>query len=417
MLELLSVIDLDIGYRSYESGMIAIVTDVKYRMATAIIRDLGAAGVRVIVCQREDADNSPPLGFFSKYASVRAILPNDGYADALYDLCQKTAESEGGRPALLPVGAATLALLAEPDANERFSGVCGLCIPTAEQLALLNDKGRVAELAKSHGVSIPESYSPEDGEHPDTFFARVPLPCVVKPRWGEGLGLTAALRYVIAYNTEELRQNFMRFSELAGEAPIVQEYLPGASSGCSVLAQRGEIVRKICHRRVREYPVTGGPSTCCDAIFAPHLEETAAILAGGVGLNGLAMFEFKDDKDGAPRLLEVNPRVWGSYPLTRISKSDFTYAWFALSWNAGNPDKPVNCPAEKEYKPRRMVFFPSDIAAARDYLRVGKTGPACGAVVDLLRPRVKDGLFEWRDARPALRYWRSLLSRSSPVKD
>ena len=398
-------------------NLTAIITDVKYRMAAAMIRDLGAAGVRVVVCHRDDAENSPPLGFFSKYASERHTLHNDDYADSLYDLCQRITESEGQRPALLPVGASTLSLLAAPEANARFSSVCGLCMPTAEQLALLNDKGRVAELAMSLDIPVPCSYYPEDGEPVDSFLARVPLPCVVKPHWGEGLGLTAALRYVIAQNPKELHDNFTHFAQLAGEPPLVQEYLPGTASGCSVLALDGEIVRKICHRRVREYPVTGGPSTCCDAIRYPRLEEIATELARETGLNGLAMFEFKDDKDGRPRLLEVNPRVWGSYPLTRIVKSGFTYAWFVLSWNAGNPDTPVICPVEAEYKPRRMVFFPSDIAAARGYLRAGKSRLACGAFFDLLRPGVKDGLFEWSDARPALRYWRSIIRRSAAVRD
>ena len=386
-------------------------------MALAIIRDLGTAGVRVVVCHRDDSEHSPPLGFFSKYVSARHTMPNDGYTDALFDLCQRTAESEGQRPALLPVGAATLALLAKPEVYARFTGVCGLCIPTQEQLTLLNDKSRVAELAISLDVPVPCSYFQIDNEPIDSFFSRIPLPCVVKPRWGEGLGLTAALRYVIAENPNDLSHNFVRFSELAGEPPLVQEYLPGAASGCSVIAQSGEVIRKICHRRVREYPVTGGPSTCCDAIRDPRLEEITAMLVCESGLNGLAMFEFKNDKNEKPHLLEVNPRVWGSYPLTRIVRSDFTYAWFILSWNAGNPDMHVNCPAEAEYKRRRMVFYPTDIAAARDYLRAGKAVLARGAVLDMLRPGVKDGLFEWSDARPALRYWRSLLRRSPTVNN
>jgi predicted ATP-grasp superfamily ATP-dependent carboligase len=191
----------------------------------------------------------------------------------------------------------------------------------------------------------------------------------------------------------------------------VQEYLPGAAKGCSVLAQNGKIIRKICHKRIREFPVSGGPSTCCEAIRDPLIEEYAARLAEAASLTGLSMFEFKDNASAEPRLLEVNPRIWGSYPLTRIAKSGFSYAWYVLSHNAGNPDSPLPCPPETDYRPRRMLFFPSDLASARGYLRVGKSSLARGAVFDLLKPAVKDGLFEWGDPRPALRYWRSLLKR------
>ena len=382
-------------------------------MTPAIIRDLGETGVRVLVCHIETPDKSPPLGFYSKYVSERYTLPADGTIDALYDLCGKISDNEGQRPALLPVGAATLAKLAVPGTAAKFSSVCGLCIPTSKQLKLLNDKGQVALLADSLDVPVPGSYTPADGEQIESFFSRVPLPCVVKPRWGEGLGLTAALRYTIAQTPEELSESFRAFSELAGEHPLVQEYLPGDGTGCSVLAKDGKIIRKICHKRVREYPVSGGPSTCCETLSDPRLGEWCTLLTEAVGLNGLAMFEFKTNAEGHPRLLEVNPRVWGSYPLTRVAKTGFTYAWFAVSRNAGNPNALIPVPTETDYLPRRMVFFPSDFAAARGYIHAKKTKLARGVVLDLLRPGVKDGLFEWGDVRPALRYWRSLLKRSS----
>ena len=391
--------------------MTAIVTDVKYRMSLAVIRDLGAAGVRVIACHKDDQDGAPPLGFYSKHTSERHVLPANGYEDGLYSLCRQISETDGRRVALLPIGAATLAMLADGTTRERFASVSGLIMPTSDQLALLNDKGRVAELAASLEIPIPRSYSRAEDEPIDSYVSRVTLPCVVKPRWGEGLGLTASMRYIIAKTPEELNDSYMMFSELAGELPLVQEYLPGAASGCSVLAQNGEIVTKICHRRIREFPVSGGPSTCCDSINDIHLEDTAARLTGAVGLNGLAMFEFKNDSEGIPRLLEVNPRIWGSYPLTRIANTGFSYAWFILSANAGNPDAPIAIPPSHEIEPRRMIFFPSDIAAAGGYFRKGNKKLAIRAVVDLLNPGVKDGLFEWGDARPALHYWKSLMRK------
>ena len=402
---------LDINQKWGVGGLTAIITDVNYRMSQAIIRDLGASGARVVVCHRDDPHATPPLGFFSKYAAERHTLSSESYEDELFDLCRRIRDDEGRSAALLPVGAATLALLATDKSRARFSSVCGLMIPSSEQLALLNDKGRVAALAESLDIPVPRSYIKTENETIDAFAARVPLPCVIKPRWGEGLGLTASMRYVIARDTTEFIRSFADFSALAGEPPLIQEYLPGAASGCSVLAQDGEIVRKICHRRVREFPVSGGPSTCCDAIRAPELVETTARLVNAVGLNGLAMFEYKNDADGVPRLLEVNPRVWGSYPLTRVTKSGFSYAWFILSLNAGNPDALIPCPPEPEFSARRMVFFPSDLASAKGYFSGGKKKLAFGAIADMLRPRVRDGLFEWRDARPALRYWRSLLKR------
>ena len=380
--------------------MTAVVTDVHYRMSLAVIRDLAEAGVRVVACRREGT--GVPLGFRSRWPARRVTLPAEGYGDALYALCRSVTEAEGERPALLPIGAATLRLLAEE--RDRFSAVCGLCVPAPAQLAQLNDKEQAAALAGRCGVPVPEEYVLRPGEGETDFFARVPLPCIVKPRCGEALGLTAALRYVRAETAEQLAAAYARFSDLAGEPPLVQEYLPGNGFGCSVLAREGQVLRAVCHRRVREYPITGGPSACCDAVDRPDLTAMAAAMTAACGYTGVAMFEFKEDGAGQARLLEVNPRVWGSYPLTRVCASGFSLAWCTEAWDRGNPDRARPLPPERGVRLCRMSYFPVDRLAARAYARAGQTGRA-------REPGGRDGLFEWRDPAPALAYWLGLLRR------
>lgn len=391
--------------------MVAIVTDVHYRMSLALIRDLAQAGVEVITCEQDrcrDSRTSPALGALSRYVSRHVWLPGgtDGL-EALLSLCRETGLGRDCRPALLPAGAATLALIAEN--RERFEPLCGLCVPTAEQLDLLNSKPRLAALAARLGVPLPESMAP--GEDLDRFLDRQGLPCVIKPACGEKLGLTAAARYAVASTREEARAAWERFSRLAGEPPVVQGYLPGRALGCSVLARSGQVMAAICHQRIREYPVSGGPSSCCQCVEREDIRTYAARLTAETGLTGLAMFEFKEDRDGAPRLLECNPRVWGTFPLTRVSGSGIPLLWCALAWNAGNPDNPAPLPALTPPRGRRMIFAASDLMAAAGYARRGSPGRALGALGDLLNPWVRDGLFEWGDMAPALAYFRSLLAK------
>ena len=139
--------------------MTAVITDVHYRMSLALIRDLAQAGVRTVCCEREGG--SAPLGFVSKYTDEAVLLPREGWPDALYDLCARLTETEGARPALLPVGAATLAVLSEE--RERFGTVCGLCIPSPEQLDAFNSKEIVAGLGERLGVPVPERFVPGRG--------------------------------------------------------------------------------------------------------------------------------------------------------------------------------------------------------------------------------------------------------------
>ena len=392
--------------------MVAIITDVHYRMSLALIRDLGQAGVEVVTCEREKHranTASPALGALSRYTSRHVWLPEEGYLDALHILCREVGESRSCRPALLPVGAKTLAALAADRA--RFDGACGLVIPSAEQLELMNSKERLADLAETLGIPVPERFSRREGESTEDFARRLPLPCVVKPVCGEKLGLAAADRYAIVRTLEEAADRFRRFADLAEEDPVVQTYLSGGGLGCSVLAQGGRVLASICHRRLREYPVSGGPSSCCVCVERPDLVEYAGKIVEAVGYTGLAMFEFKEDEAGKARLLEVNPRIWGTFPLTRVSHSGIPLLWCALAWNAGNPGAPVELPVLPAPLPRRMIFAASDLMAAVGYARRGRPGMFFRALGDLLNPAVRDGLFEWGDMGPAMAYFRSLLEK------
>ena len=392
--------------------MIAIVTDVHYRMSPALVRTLGQAGVEVVTCERERCRHSaasPALGALSRYAARHVWLPDRDAVQALWELCRETGWDRGCRPALLPVGAATLAQLAKE--RGRFDQVSGLCIPTSAQLDLLNSKVRAAALARELDIPVPESFSRREGEDLADFIRRLPLPCVIKPVCGEKLGLAAAARYAVVHTPEEARRQYAHFLALAGEPPVVQEYLSGGAMGCSVLALEGKILDSLCHRRLREYPVAGGPSSCCIREERADLLDCAGRMAARTGYTGLAMFEFKEDAGGRPRLLEVNPRIWGTFPLTRAAGSELPLLWCALAWNAGNPQAPVPLPGPAPAAREKMIFAASDLMAAAGYVRRGEPGRALRALGDLLNPTVRDGVFEWGDPLPGLAYLRSLLAR------
>ena len=373
--------------------MVALITDVHYRMSPALIRALAKAEIQIYTCETENHRFMP--GARSKYVTEHFTLPQEDYTGALYELIERLGQKHHCKPAVLPVGAATLQMLAAK--KEQFSAVAGLCVPSPEDLALLNSKQELHELACSLSVAIPKNY--------DKFS----LPCVVKPTCGEKLGLSAAERYRICHTREQAAEAYAHFEALSGEAPIVQEYLPGGGSGCSVVAENGTILAYIGHRRLREYPITGGPSSCCISVEPPIAEVEKLVKA--TKLSGLAMFEFKEGGDGTPRLLECNPRIWGSFPLTEAAESTLPYAWFAAVWNSGNPEQAVTPPQNHFAAGKKMCFFPSDLLAGLGYLRSGRPGQFFKALGDFLNPTVRDGVFTWRDTAPALTYYAGLLKR------
>ena len=380
--------------------MTAIVTDAHYRMSVSLIRDLFDRGVRVVACEKASIEN--PVGFASRGAARCVRLPDEAYEAALLALCREVLNAEGEKPALLPVGAKTLAMVSR--SRDAFSAVVGLCAATPSQLALFNDKAAVSALAKSLGVPVPESFERLPAEADGAFFSRVPLPCAVKPHCGESFGLTASQRYRICRTRSELIAAFRHFQTLTNEDPIVQEYLPGAAFGCSVLAKDGVVYRCLCHRRVREYPVSGGPSSCCESVSPGDLPAFSEALVRETGFTGPAMFEFKCASDGSPRLLEINPRVWGTFPLTRAAGTDFAYSWFCLAEGLPLPEE---LPAQHV----KMAYYPADFAAGLGYLKKGQPGKLFAAAADFLNPRVKNGIADSQDPAPARAYFRNLCHR------
>ncbi|MBO4914336.1 MAG: ATP-grasp domain-containing protein [Oscillospiraceae bacterium] len=280
-----------------------ILTDAKYRSAISAARTFSRGGMRVVAVQaRGDASVAPPV-FSSNCVSETVWLDgsteDDGYAARLAELLRRF-----DRPVLFPVGAATLDAVSRDIGG--FSGLCDFLISPGETLDAVNDKARVHRRAAELGLPVPREY---DGA-PDAY------PVIIKPRCGEKLGLRAEDRYTVARSSEEYRAALEKMRRY-DPSPVVQELIGGAGGGVSVLIDReGRLIDAFCHRRVREYPITGGPSACCESVYVPEKIDAAYALLRSFGFVGLAMVEFKGDS-----ILEVNPRVWGSFPLTTLARS------------------------------------------------------------------------------------------------
>jgi predicted ATP-grasp superfamily ATP-dependent carboligase len=74
------------------------------------------------------------------------------------------------------------------------------------------------------------------------------------------------------------------------------------------------------------YPVQGGPSTLREGVEHPQIMELGLSLLKSLNWVGVGMVEFKvDPRDGIPKLMELNPRFWGSLQLAIVSGVDFPY--------------------------------------------------------------------------------------------
>ena len=134
-------------------------------------------------------------------------------------------------------------------------------------------------------------------------------PIVLKSSREEGIKV---LRYVSDVAGAEAAFAAVRAASTDGV--LAQEYIRGDGYGFSALYWNGRLKRAFMHRRVREWPPTGGASTAADALpVAPALEVAGTNLLDTLAWHGVAMVEFKGDVNGRLALMEINAKFWGSH--------------------------------------------------------------------------------------------------------
>lgn len=377
--------------------MSAIVTDARYRMSLAVIRSLGRAGVRV-ACQEERGIGSlDALGFHSRFASSKVLtasprLDPDRFVGDVLRLAH-------GGEVLIPMSLASILAVAER--IEAVRGRVRAALPPLEAIRTANDTGRLLEVARQVGVPAPQSTVLPLGGDPASLIGRLKFPVVIKYREGEELRLPPQLRYSIVREPDHFVAVYREMSARQ-VSPLVQEYISGDGYGLSALFDEdSEPVALFCHRRIREYPVTGGPSCFAESVRDEKMIDYGLRLLKALRWHGVAMVEFKREQGtGEYKLMEINPRFWGSLPLAIQAGVDFPLLLYRVA--RGEDVRPT-----ADYRIGvKMRYLFQDILAARGYLkRVPDRGAFLkGFLRDLLDPRVADGVFRLDDPLPGIVY-------------
>jgi predicted ATP-grasp superfamily ATP-dependent carboligase len=79
--------------------------------------------------------------------------------------------------------------------------------------------------------------------------------------------------------------------------------------------------------------MSGGASACAESIEEEELTILGRRILDAANWHGMAMVEFKKDEAGQFRLLEVNPKLWGSFDLSVAAGVPFTEKWVQLAVN------------------------------------------------------------------------------------
>ena len=211
---------------------------------------------------------------------------------------------------------------------------------------LLNDKYAILEVCRKVGVPTPAFTSINDIN--DLIKAKeLGYPLVLKCRLASGV--KEAFR--ICRNEIELEKAFVdltsrrsEYSYFQCDQLVAEEFIEGSIFDCGFSVNDGEVVSAVPQERLLTIPLDGGFGAYNATRDIPLLVDYGKRIFSVVKWTGPAQLEFiLDRKTQAYKLIEVNPRFWGTVGLA--VKSGVNIADDIIRIGLGkHPEKGLNSP-------------------------------------------------------------------------
>jgi carbamoyl-phosphate synthase large subunit len=287
----------------------------------------GPSGISILRAMEDEpvtmlaADIDPyAAGLYLVDADRRFLLPRGDDPRFASDLLARCVRER--IDVLVPTVDTELLPLARMRAEFAADGVT-LVLASEETLSVCLDKWELAQRCAGR-VRVPWTVVVDGAFDPDA----IELPAIVKPRSGSG---SRGIRLVS-------RRSELDALERDGTL-LVQEHLPGPEHSLDVLARAdGHVAGVVPRERLK---VDSGIAVTGRTLHDDALDAFAREVAAAIGLTTVANVQVKEDADGEPALLEVNPRFPGTMPLTIASGIDMPRLAIGEALGEPIPDGPL----------------------------------------------------------------------------
>jgi protein-tyrosine-phosphatase/predicted ATP-grasp superfamily ATP-dependent carboligase len=277
-----------------------------------------------------------------------------------------------------------------------------LTIPDPCAVTAVLDKSRTLDVARRCAVTVPQTFDIKSINDLTLKAATLRFPIVAKPSQA---GVKYGLKAQYFNHISELVATFEEDPQF-GLDTIFQTFVSGHSVGLSGLMHRGVFVAPFQHRRIQQWPASGGVAVLMESESVDiALLDKASDLLNAIKWEGPAMVEFRRDaRTGEHFFLEVNGRFWGSLPLAWRCGLDFPYLqWQALHGMLGRKSFPYAAGVRVRWSGgaiRRLDKLWTDREERR--LCGISRAAALGQFLVCFAPGVRSALFDLKDPRPEL---------------
>jgi len=268
----------------------------------------------------------------SRYCARRFTYPGcdadpEGFVRAICEFANRHREYQ----VLMPAYEEALVISQHLDTIRSAAPHLRVAVHDYESMKIAHDKRMMTEMAGRAGVPVPVTHFPGSAGEAESLAGRISYPAVIKVRSAEGVkgmsfvgGREEAVR---AY-----RETMARYRTWAGDLPFIQEYVPGIDYVAAGLFHHGDPRARIVARSIRNLPPGGGLMVTRVSVAQPEMVGYLEALAAQMRWHGVLMADFRlDDRDNTPRLLDVNPRLWGSLYQAIASGVEFPYLMYRMA--------------------------------------------------------------------------------------
>ncbi len=287
--------------------MSILLTDGGYKHTLAAAKSLAMAGFEVDVIGRKYC-----LCKFSKYVN-NVVVRDDTYFNNPKAFIEKNCLR--GYEAIIPIGAKSVKL---------FSEKYNYLLPrntlkiNKNSLAIALSKSETKNLADLLAIPTPMTWESEDLINKSSNYM-LDFPLVIKSN-----NEILKVEPVYVHSELELKREIFRFLARYEIYPIVQQKISGHGLGFTAFALDGKVSISSAHVRLREAPASGGVSSASISIDPPfEIVEYSKRIIEKLMWTGPIMIEYKFNlSDQEYKLIEINPKYWGSLQLSIMSGVD-----------------------------------------------------------------------------------------------
>ena len=290
--------------------MRVLVLDANSKIALAAVRSLGAAGHEVFALGPRFS-----ISHFSRFCTKRltAMTANLTLDELIAQISANDIEI------MIPVSASSVELVHRN--RDPLSKIVRFALPEPKSLGIALDKFRVQSVAEKIGIKVPKAFEAPTYKLFVSAVSDTQLPFVVRSTSHRVNSKTIYIRSE-SERSRLIEKDGANHLFLDGAVQI-QQMIEGPGEGFFAVYQHGALKRHMMHRRLGEYPTTGGSSWLARSIDSEDLFAYGKALLDELNWHGPAMVEFKrDESDGDLYLMELNPKLWGSLDLTIESGVD-----------------------------------------------------------------------------------------------